>query len=458
MKTKLLTMWISLMLLFCITNVNGQTTDFPGTKWKKYATPEEAGYSSKKLEIAKQFFQKSDGAAILLIHDGRVLVSWGETTRRFRNASIRKSYLSALYGIYVQKGKIDLNASLADLNIDDMQGLTHQEKQAKVIDLLTARSGVYHPSAFSPRGMEETLPPRGIHPPGSFWFYQNWDFNTLATIFNQETGKDLFAAFDDQVAKPIQLEDFSIEHTFYRYEPKKSKHPAYLLRMSARDMARFGLLYLNHGNWKGRQIIPEDWVKKSTQPISRELGRFNNRGGYGYLWWVSHGVNGQPMFYASGSGGQRIFIIPQSNLVFVHLVNTYDNNNVGHGDVMKLLELLLQAKISEPTKNPNLIKFEPPVSNTPKFIKVSKTILNKYAGKYRHRFLGEFIIDVVENHLVLTTGIGKFNMRPINNHEFYPEDLETIGSFEQAPDEIKRNTVTSILNENRNVVKAIFYY
>ena len=350
------------------------------------------------------------------------------------------------------------NLTLAELQIDDIQGLTSEEKQAKVIDLLTARSGVYHPSAYSTRSMEKTLPARGSHPAGTFWFYQNWDFNTLATIFKQETGQGVFKAFAEHLANPLQLEDFGMEHTFYRNEAKKSRHPAYLFRMSGRDMARIGLLYLNNGRWKDKQIIPENWVKESTQPFTKELGRFNDRGSYGYLWWVSDGVNGQPMYFASGSGGQRICVLPQSKLVFVHMVNTYDNNGVRHEQIIDLLGLLLHAKIAEPKTKPYLVEYEPQKRLMPKLVKVNKTVLSKYIGKYRHRFLGELAVDVVKDHLVLTSGIGKFKMYPISDHEFFPEDLETSVLFEKAVNDEKRFTSVSILNENRKVEKAVFYY
>ncbi|MCH7756416.1 amide hydrolase, partial [candidate division KSB1 bacterium] len=106
---------------------------------------------------------------MLVIYDGQVLVSWGDTARRFRCASVRKSFMNALYGIYVGKEKIDLTETLADLKIDDVQSLTAQEKQAKVVDLLTARSGIFHPAAYSPRNMAKNLPQRGSHAPGTFW-------------------------------------------------------------------------------------------------------------------------------------------------------------------------------------------------------------------------------------------------------------------------------------------------
>ncbi|MCH8957315.1 serine hydrolase, partial [candidate division KSB1 bacterium] len=141
-----------------------------------------------------------------------------------------------------------------------------------------------------------------------------------------------------------------LRHTHYRFEDK-SQHPAYLFRMTARDMARFGLLFLNNGRWNGKQIIPEEWVAESTKPFSTELGRFSERGSFGYLWWVSQ-LRGQRMYFASGSGGQRICVLPDANLVFVHVVNSYDNNNVRHGDIMSLLGLILDAKEGEPKSRP----------------------------------------------------------------------------------------------------------
>lgn len=446
---------LSLILLF-LNHSPGQAADFPGKNWQQYAVAEEAGFSAKKLKLAKQDFEQSEAAGVLVIHNGRVLVSWGETTRRFRCASIRKSFMSALYGVYVGKEKINLHATLTDLKIDDVQTLTAQEKQAKVIDLLTARSGIYHPAAHSTRGMEKNLPQRGSHKPGTFWYYNNWDFNTLATIFEQETEKGVFDAFKEDVADQIQMEDFALRFTHYRLEDK-SKHPAYLFRMTARDMARFGLLFLNKGRWNGKQIIPEKWVVESTKPFSTELGRFSERGSYGYLWWVSE-VKGQRMYFASGSGGQKICVLPDANLVFVHVVNSYDNNNVRHGNIMNLLSLILEAKEGAPKAKPSLVDHKPPLRRQPKSVKVKSEILNKYLGSYRHRFLGKLEIGAGEKSLIMTTSIGKFELFPLDENKFFPEDIETPVHFQISEEESQRNTAVSILNENRKVKRVVFYY
>ena len=67
-----------------------------------------------------------------------------------------------------------------------------------------------------------------------------------------------------------ESEDVEMPHTdgFYQYENSKSKYPAYHFRLSARDLALYGQLYLNKGEWNGKQIVPEKWIEKSTIPYS----------------------------------------------------------------------------------------------------------------------------------------------------------------------------------------------
>lgn len=452
-------LWVLILHICFLTGTAlSQTKDFPGKTWKQYLAPDEAGYSTEKLEHAREIFAKSDAASVMVIHDGRVLVSWGETTRRFRCASMRKSLLNSLYGIYVGTNKIKLSETLEDLGIDDIQGLSNEEKQAKVVDLLSSRSGVYHPAAFSPRRMERNLPARGSHPPGTFWFYNNWDFNTLATIFEKKIGKTVFETFKKEIANPLKMEDFQIWNTHYRNEKNKSMHPAYLFRMTARDLARFGLLYLNNGTWQNKHIVPAAWVKKSTNAISIELGRFSERGSYGYLWWVSKGINGEPMYFASGSGGQRLCILPDSKLVFVHMVNTYDNNNVGHSKVMSLLASILDSKVSQPKDRPQLLKYDPPKTRKPEPAETEVRNLKKLVGTYNHLILGKLTVTLRKKNLVLGTGIGMFKLISVGNDKFIPEDIETPILFRKTEEDKKRYTAVSVYDENRKLNRIVFNY
>ena len=127
---------------------------------------------------------------------------------------------------------------------------------------------------------------RGSHAPGTFWYYNNWDFNALGTIFDQETGQEsVYQAFQAWVADPIGMQDLDIERLSYAYEPQ-SIHPYYGFRISARDLARFGQLYLQDGAWQGRQVVPAEWVAESTVPYSR-TGQSGTYSGYGYMWWIA---------------------------------------------------------------------------------------------------------------------------------------------------------------------------
>jgi hypothetical protein len=134
-----------------------------------------------------------------------------------------------------------------------------------IVDLLEARSGVYHPTVYETKGMEEQKPPRGSHLPGTFWYYNNWDFNALGFIYEKATGEKIFDAFYWQIAQPIGMQAFKSRDGRY-ITSSDARFPAYPFDMSARDFARFALLYLREGKWNGTQVVPEEWVKISTRP------------------------------------------------------------------------------------------------------------------------------------------------------------------------------------------------
>ena len=105
------------------------------------------------------------------------------------------------HGIAVEDGKGNPNSTLQDLDIDDNEpSLTQEEKQARVIDLLRARSGVYHPALYESPGMSARKPKRSSHPPRSFWYYNNWDLNALGSIFEKATKSPIFQEFKEQIA------------------------------------------------------------------------------------------------------------------------------------------------------------------------------------------------------------------------------------------------------------------
>lgn len=322
--------------------LNKETFDgFPNETWSKYNDINSEGWSIKKLGKARKYFNKIDSAAALLIHKGAVVFAWGDVKKKYRVHSIRKSFLFSLYGIHEYDGAINLNKTIGELGIDDKNGLTDLEKQAKIIDLLKCRSGIYHKAAYEAPIMEKTRPARHSHKPGEFYYYNNWDFNVLGTIFEQETHTKIFEEFNKRIAIPLQMEDFTISDGSYSYDSEKSIHPAYPFVMSSNDMARFGLLYLNKGKWKDEQIIHEDWIKKSTAIYSHVWGY-----GVGFKWAniIKGALKKYGAYQTSGYRGHRIMVIPKLQMVFVHRVNTFDRTkNVSQKKIETLLKKIIDS-------------------------------------------------------------------------------------------------------------------
>lgn len=328
-------------------------TVFPGAHWERVEHPGSLGWSSNALSSAHDYARAIGSAAVLVVHEGRVVDDWGETARRFNVHSIRKSFLSALMGLAVESGQVRLTHTLEQLGVDDNEPrLTPAEKQATVADLLKARSGVYHPALYETDAMKARRPARGSHAPGTFFYYNNWDFNALGTIYERAAGMSVFEAFQRHLAGPLRMEDFRLEDTQY-VRGEDSIHPAYVFRMTARDLARFGLLYARGGRWGAQQVVPAAWVAECIRGCSAATTTNGQvHAGYGYLWWTDwEGTNLENVtlppgtFSARGAGGHYVLVVPALDLVIVHRVDTdqKDGPRVERAQFGTLVKLLLEA-------------------------------------------------------------------------------------------------------------------
>ncbi len=330
----------------------------PGTRWQRFVDPADAGFDAEALEAARKTWEGLPSSAFLIVADGAVVAAWGDVERRFMCHSVRKSFLSALYGIYWDRGEIELNQTMAELGIDDEPSpLLEVEKEARILDLLKARSAIYHPAAYAGR---TDSAPRGSIRPGQAFGYNNWDFNTLAAILMQLTGDDLFESFDRHFGQPLQMQDWRVSDGYYHYERDKSKYPAYPFRMSARDAARFGLLFARNGAWGAERILSHHWVNRSTALYSID----NELMGYGFMWWVfrTPALEAQRGFAALGVGNQMIAVFPASDLVVVNRANTYAGERTPTRPLVALLEQVLAARSGGLAGDPELVD----VDHTPR--------------------------------------------------------------------------------------------
>jgi CubicO group peptidase (beta-lactamase class C family) len=329
----------------------------------QHADPESKGYNSEKLDALQEHLEKSGASSMLILAEGEVIFEWGNTNKKHVIHSIRKSMLNSLVGIAVAQGKIDTSMTIRELGIDDIEPvLSEDEKDARIADMLKSRSGVYHHAAGVSEGMLQGMPERGSYHPGEHYYYNNWDFNTLGAILEQETGRSIYDLFYEQIARPLGMHDYNGKYIaidveaedvelpetdgFYQYEPSKSKYPAYHFRMSARDLAIYGQLYMNNGKWEGEQLIPRSWIDASTQAYSVYSDEYGLA--YGMLWNVVLPDEGtqRNSFFHTGAGIHMLGIYPDLNLVFVHRVDTENNYSYKSSDLIKMLDLLFDSRIN----------------------------------------------------------------------------------------------------------------
>ena len=306
---------------------------FPGADWE-HVQPRDADFDEARLDALRVWLRTQRTTGLVVVTGGRVVFEHGDVTRLSKVASVRKSVLAMLYGRYVEDGTIDLDRTIKDVGLEDLTPYLAVEEGATLRHLLMARSGVYLPS-----GNEELTvlsPRRGSYSPGTYFQYQNWDFNAAGAAFEKLTGRDIYDALESDLARPIGMQDFDRSRQRKGDSAPDSNFDEYKMYLSARDMARLGLLMLRRGNWNGAQLVPAAWVDEMTTLVTPQADihpvisgpAFANRWGYGLLWWVwdSRDVRGAPTgpysgaYTAMGAYGQYITVLPLLDLVIAHQV------------------------------------------------------------------------------------------------------------------------------------------
>lgn len=439
---------ITLILLFFCYILYGQN---PEKDWYKYQNPEDGGFSSERLAQVKNYYDSTNAKALMIISHGNVVACWGDIEKRYKCHSIRKSLLSGLYGIYFKKGLIDINKSIGELGINDKITLTDTEKTARVVDLLETRSGIYLQAALEEK--DTWRPKRGSHLPGTYQYYNNWDFNVLGTIFRKETKEDIFEAFYNQIAQPIGMQDFRTIDGAYEYEDY-SIHPEYPFKMSTRDLGRFGQLYLQNGQWNGNQIIDKDWIEKSITPYTSADNMGNGATGYGFLWWIQERPNEPKRYFALGWGEQYLGIFPVLDLVIVIRSDSYFGGYMGDEPREKLVTMILSAKTNNYNKDAKFISLSTRNSKIDP-IDVSQKKLKNFVGTYNlanndlPNINNKFVITYSDNGLLIDSlhYAYKFRLIPIDINKFLVEDINLELSFGMDKNKMPINPKLEKYNE-----------
>lgn len=255
--------------------------------------------------------------------------------------SVTKSVKSSLIGIALEKGMVkSLDQPLADYLpgyfIDPVQ---RNKKEITIRQALTMTAGITPTDASIDTWFKHedwfgyTLDQPLEETPGTKFTYNTGLTHLLSGVLTNASGMSTRDFADRYLFSQLNI-------TNYRWDtdPKGYYGGGHLLYLTPRDMAKFGSLYLNRGQWEGKQIVPADWVAESI----KEQVKVDEHESYGYLWWIysiRDEINGRdlPAFAARGLGGQYIVVIPDRKLT---VVLTCDNTKRSRdrSDVSSLIE------------------------------------------------------------------------------------------------------------------------
>lgn len=232
-------------------------------------------------------------------------------------ASVSKSMLSALVGIAIERG--DLHSTedrIADYLPTHFEYAPDPALQALTLhDMLTMTHGLAWEENQASRllnrsddWLADILRLPMISEPGARFNYSTGVSHVLSAALTEATGVSVC-----EFAHRFLFEPLGIEVEFWGLDPQGYFTGGHSVSMTARELARFGQLYLNEGRWGGEQIVPGWWVAASTSP-QVDIG--NNYAGYGYYWWLNR-IAGYDMYSALGAGGQILHVIPALEVVLV---------------------------------------------------------------------------------------------------------------------------------------------
>ncbi|MFK8030742.1 MAG: serine hydrolase domain-containing protein [Gammaproteobacteria bacterium] len=303
--------------------------DRPTDPWPKKTGPLPSTFlHDGKVEKLEDFLAETSTTALLVIHDGVIVhedYRLGTAQEDLRISwSVAKSFLSAVFGIALDEGKI---ASLRD-PVDKYVPALSQSAYAGVAieDVLHMSSGVRfnedyfdYDSDINKMGrvlalgasMDEFA--ASMHererPAGEQWQYVSIDTHVLSMVLRAATQRSLTDYLSERLWQPLGTDGDG----YYLTDGDGAAFALGGLNMQTRDYARFGELFRNNGKWKGQQVVPEAWTQVSTRNSAPGMKRQSQ--GYGYQWWLPENSDGE--FFAGGIYGQYIYVNRVTGVVVV---------------------------------------------------------------------------------------------------------------------------------------------
>lgn len=319
-----------------------------------------------KMDQANAFAENDQLArALVVIKDGYLVYENyygdGGPNASTNLWSVTKSFSSALVGFMMDDGIISSTQQrMADLMpmYPEFDDITLQHVLTHTTGLYWAEEGpLWVAWIFSDDWVAHALARGQERAPGSKFKYSSGNTHFLTALVHHKADTNPGELAKQRLFDPLGIPFETLQEPIlynrweeyipplpqsWRRDPQGIETASFSLYLTARDMAKFGFLYLNKGRWENQQILSESWVESSTVDHEKNIyGRYS----YGYQWYLTF-VDGEPAFLASGFGGQIIGVVPSLDLV---VVLKYEAETPSHPvpgtdhDDMKLFELVVKA-------------------------------------------------------------------------------------------------------------------
>jgi CubicO group peptidase (beta-lactamase class C family) len=330
-------------LHFSLGAVQAQTV-YPAADWE-VAKPQTQAMSGEGVEKVGQWLKESGAKTGLVVRHGRIVGEWyfddAKPDSQYLVYSTTKSFSAIAIGLAIADGKLKLDSRVGDFFPDAAPA---EKRDITVRQLLSMTSGAHSDNDILKREdlFEYVLKELPIDsPPGEKWVYNNSGLSLLSPVVHKATGKNIDQLLDEQVFRQI-----GIQPSDWHWDTRGGTPIPYSgLYITARALARFGLLALNKGQWRGKKVISSDWVNECTRP-SQDTTLM-----YGYLWWTNHvgawSSVPRDAFATMGKYGNSMLMVPSLDLIVLRQIG--DDSEKNRKPNMEELYNLAVAAVTDPS-------------------------------------------------------------------------------------------------------------
>jgi CubicO group peptidase (beta-lactamase class C family) len=296
---------------------------WPTQGWQSGA-PEEQGFDSATLAAGLQAIRGKNINihSLLVVRNGKVVVDAAfypyDGGAVHEVASVTKSIMPALVAIAADQGKLSLDAPMLSFfpgrSIASRDAL---KERITVRHLASMSSGLECTNERDEETLQQmrtsddwaqfALDREVVWEPGSHFVYCSPAMHLLSPILQQATGMTALDFARQNLFAPL-----GIQEALWLTDPQGYNRGSEGIYLHPRDMAKIGYLWLNKGQWEGRQVVPREWAEASVRVQMAETGDDDK---YGYGWWITNEEQGE--YAAIGRGGQRIQVYPALNAIIV---------------------------------------------------------------------------------------------------------------------------------------------